>query len=103
MKTILAVAVLAAGSLLANVNTSAAADHGQVPSGVLSQMGLSSMQPMSDAEGLAVRGKGVTVQTNTVVIVNIAGAQNNNLSTASFIQVNVKKLNLNLSFCARPS
>ncbi len=86
--------------LFAGANTSLAADHSQVPSQMLASMGLSSMQPMSDSEGLAIRGKGrsVTVQKNTVVIVNVLGSQTNNLSTASFIQVNVKHLNLNLGF-----
>ena len=98
MRTLLVVAVLSACCLFAGATTSMAADHSQVPQGTLAQMGLSSMQPMSDAQGLAVRGKGsVTVQKNTVIIVNIAGLQTNNLSTALFIQVNVKKLNVNLS------
>ncbi len=69
MKMLLAVAVLGAGYLFASANVLLAADHSQVPSQMLASMGLSTMQPMSDAQGLAIRGKGrgsVTVQKNTV-------------------------------------
>ncbi len=101
MKILLAAAVLSAGYLFTSANVSMAADHSQVPSQMLASMGLSSMQPMSDSEGLAIRGKGrggVTVQKNTVIIANIGGLQTNNLDPAAVIQVNVKNLRLCLSF-----
>ena len=94
MKTLLIAAVLGACCLFANVNTSSAADHGQVPASTLAQMGLSSMQPMSDVQGLEVRGKGkskVTIYANTVIISNVLGHQNNVIYPLGIVQVIIVK------------
>jgi hypothetical protein len=79
MKTLLIAAVLGTCCLLAGANTSSAADHGQVPAKMLAEMGLAGMQPMSDVQGLAIRGMGrsrSSVYANVVVIVVKTGDAN---------------------------
>jgi hypothetical protein len=79
MRTLLVVAVLGAACMLA-ANTASAADQGQVPASMLAQMGLSTMQPMSDVQGMTVRGmgrrSGGTIQINAVAQIGRAGSAN---------------------------
>lgn len=61
MRTLLIAAIVGVALVAVNASTSAAADtNGQVPASMLASLGASQMQPMSDAQGMNIRGKGTS-------------------------------------------
>ena len=58
MRMLLVAAVLSFGLVAINASTSSADQGGNVPTATLTSLGISGMQPISDAQGMDIRGKG---------------------------------------------